>query len=584
MLHAHRVLDDTADCLGALNSNKAVAALAVILDQPEAAIRQALAPRGQLAQSGLLTLSRGSHEQLTGKLEMLSDQFSDFILSPDVEPLSLLRGSVAPSAAPTLNIDDFPHLGLDLQVLRQYLRVALRERKTGVNVLVYGPPGTGKTELARVLAADIECELFEVSAEDNDGDPIGGARRLRAYQAAQRFLAQREVLVLFDEVEDVFEVAEPRILWMQRGAKTNNTSNRKGWVNKALEANQAPTLWLTNSIQGLDPAYVRRFDLVIQVPIPPLSVRTRIVHKACGSLVDESTLRNLAECETLAPAVLTRAASVVEAVGSELAVAARPKALLRLVSHTLQAQGHAALAPNPMAGLPEGYDPQSVHADADLVELVEGIRHSESARMCLYGPPGTGKTAYARWLAQQLDRPLYVRRASDLLSKWLGDNEKNIAKAFREAEADGAVLLIDEVDSFLRSRLRAERSWETSLVNEMLTQMEAFNGVFIASTNLMDDLDEAALRRFDLKVKFGYLDAAQARALFSQACAVLGIDIPPTDDMARLSLPATLTPGDFAAVMRQHRFRPIATTMALAEALEAECAIKHAPKRAIGFK
>lgn len=87
--------------------------------------------------------------------------------------------------------------------------------------------------------------------------------------------------------------------------------------------------------------------------------------------------------------------------------------------------------------------------------------------------------------------PLLIKRASDLMSMWVGENEQNIALAFKEAEQDGALLLIDEVDSFLQDRRGAKNSWEVTLVNEMLTQMEAFSGVFIASTNLMDGLDQA---------------------------------------------------------------------------------------------
>ena len=102
-------------------------------------------------------------------------------------------------------------------------------------------------------------------------------------------------------------------------------------------------------------------------------------------------------------------------------------------------------------------------------------------------------------LAEVLDRPLMLKRASDLQSKWLGEAEQNMARMFRDATTDGAVLLLDEADTFLRDRRGAEKSWEVSQVNEMLTQLETFHGVFIASTNLMESLDQAALRRFELK-------------------------------------------------------------------------------------
>jgi SpoVK/Ycf46/Vps4 family AAA+-type ATPase len=229
------------------------------------------------------------------------------------------------------------------------------------------------------------------------------------------------------------------------------------------------------------------------------------------------------------------------------------------------------------------YDPQFISADVDLADIATGLLHARSGRLCLYGPPGTGKTAFGRWLAVRLDVPLLVKKASDLMSMWVGQTEKNIAKAFREAEEQQALLLIDEVDSFLQDRQGAQRSWEVRQVNEMLTQMEAFPGVFIASTNLMEGLDPAALRRFDLKVKFGYLQPSQARELLSRYCQALKIAPPGPEDIARVSRLSVLTPGDFAAVARQSRFRPIESAAALIAALASECALKEAPTRPIGF-
>lgn len=128
------------------------------------------------------------------------------------------------------------------------------------------------------------------------------------------------------------------------------------------------------------------------------------------------------------------------------------------------------------------------------------------------------------------------------MSMYMGGSEKNIARAFREAEQEGALLLIDEVDSFLQDRRGAQRSWEVSMVNEMLTRMEAYSGVFIASTNLMDDLDQAALHRFDLKVKFDYLHAEQAWSLLQSHCAAMKFVEPQPALSARLARLQQLTP------------------------------------------
>jgi SpoVK/Ycf46/Vps4 family AAA+-type ATPase len=178
-----------------------------------------------------------------------------------------------------------------------------------------------------------------------------------------------------------------------------------------------------------------------------------------------------------------------------------------------------------------------------------------------------------------------VRRASDLLSPFVGVAEKQIAAAFREAEESGAVLLIDEVDSFLQDRSRAQRGWEVTQVNEFLTQMENFPGIFVASSNLIDGFDSAALRRFDLKAKFDYLRPDQAVALLQAHLANAGLPPSAAEVDARLRRLLALAPGDFAAVARQHRFRPLRTPEDWVAALEAEC--RHKPgarnRPAIGF-
>jgi hypothetical protein len=99
----------------------------------------------------------------------------------------------------------------------------------------------------------------------------------------------------------------------------------------------------------------------------------------------------------------------------------------------------------------------------------------------------------------------------------------------------------------------------------------------------MEGLDPAALRRFDLKVKFDFLQPGQAIELLRRYCAENALPAPTPVDEGRLSRLLALTPGDFAAVRRQHRFRPVTSATAWVAALEAECELKTAPKRAIGF-
>ncbi len=184
--------------------------------------------------------------------------------------------------------------------------------------------------------------------------------------------------------------------------------------------------------------------------------------------------------------------------------------------------------------------------------IIDALKARACATMCFYGLPGTGKTALAEHIARTIERPLMIKRASDLMSKYVGETEQQMAEMFASAAREGAVLLLDEADSFLQNRQMAVRNYEVSEVNEMLQGMERFDGIFICTTNLFDRIDEAALRRFSFKIRFLPLNDEQRTRMFVNE--VLGGDASGLDPelgrrLARLEL---LAPGDFAAVKRQY--------------------------------
>ena len=129
----------------------------------------------------------------------------------------------------------------------------------------------------------------------------------------------------------------------------------------------------------------------------------------------------------------------------------------------------------PDQGIPRGFDPAFMQSDEDLEALADRLAATgkKCFSLCLQGPPGTGKSAWIRYLADRLGLEVTQKRASDLLSMWVGQSEKNIARAFREAKDDGSFLVFDEADSLLGDRRGAQRNWEISQVNEMLTWMES---------------------------------------------------------------------------------------------------------------
>jgi transitional endoplasmic reticulum ATPase len=576
LMHNERLLGEAVDSLGRITTRSLPLVLSALLKLPMRAVKDALCSTGTLSQSGLVNIDHGSLD-LTGKLEIISEGFAERMCASATEPMALFRDMVIPAPLAELGLDDYTHIAPSLAVLLPYLRHALETCKKGVNVLVYGVPGTGKSQLTRTLAHALDCPLFQVTSENEDGEPINGERRLRAYRVTQNFFEQQPTMVVFDEAEDVFD-GDYKL------DRKSTVQSRKAWMNRTLESNPVPTLWISNNVGWLDPAYTRRFDMVLELPIPPKAQRERIIHRAGGELLDVSMVRRLAEADRLAPAIVARAVEVLRPIQAQLGKQRVEGAAELLINATLEVQGHASIpAKNDPNSLPEAYDPEFISADVDLAQVSEGLVRNGAGRICLYGPSGTGKTAYGRWLADQLGKPLLVKRGSDLISMWVGGTEKNIAEAFKQAAREDAVLLIDEVDSFLQDRRGAQRSWEITGVNEMLTQMECFDGVFVVSTNLMGNLDQAALRRFDLKVRFGFLCEEQAWVLFTRYCGVLGITEAGAAVRRKLGYLGKLTPGDFAAVARQHRFRPLATAEMMLAALRTECELKEGGSGQIGF-
>lgn len=576
LARTERELASAMEMLGYLPTARIYRALAVLLDVPDKEIREALAPSATLSRTGLLVVDRENTNYLHEKIDVLSDGFAERMTLLDADPAELLRDKVFPSQPPSLDEADFPHVKMLADVARTHLALALQTRRRGTNILIYGVPGVGKTELARFLAANLGVELYEISSEDDDGDPLEGDRRMRAYRAAQWFFSKRRLMFLFDEAEDVFSGGD--------GYGTRSAAQRrKAWMNRMLELNFIPTIWVSNRADCLDPAFVRRFDVVMELPNPPLAQREKIIRSASGGMaLDTSLIARLAANTNLTPAVVARASEVASATAT-VSESNQGEVLEHLVNSTLRAQGHAGIPKQSALNFPEIYDTKFINSDVDLGALAGQLTARSSARFLLHGPPGTGKTAYAKWLARELGVPILVKRASDLLSPYVGEAEKNLADAFAEAQRDGSALLLDEIDSFLQDRRNLRASWEVSMVNEMLTQMESFPGLMFASTNLVASLDQASLRRFDLKVEFKRLRPDQSWEIFLRACDISGIAYIDSDLEPKVRHLESLTLGDYAVVLRQRSFFTDRNAQGLYAALAIENAMKYPQGKRIGF-
>ena len=573
IMYNYEVISNACSLLGDLNNIQAIKAISKILNLNFGDVQKAFRKDGVFAKTSIIRLDTNTHN-LKYKIDVINNNFMGdlFVKCESID--EIFESAVKPCSKTNLNTKNYPHIKEDVKILLSFLKSAVSKKQKGVNVLLYGSAGTGKTELSKVIASELNLKLYEVAYDDGDGY-ANEYQRLRSYCLAQNVLSAGSNLLMYDEAEDIFN--------------TNNDEKRqygKAFINRSLETNELPTIWITNNIYDMDDAVIRRFNLAIEVGIPTENVRTKIIKQYSENLIDDKLIKKLAKNQFIAPALISNASAVV----SNLNTKDKNKAFERVINNTLKAQGYGEIKKDVKKkkvktkdDLPSSYDPNFVNTDCDLNELMLGIKASKSARICLYGVPGTGKSAYAKFIAKSLRKPIIIKKGSDLLSMWVGGNEQNIAEAFKEAKDKKAVLVFDEVDSFLQDRSSVSHNWEITLVNEMLVQMESFDGIFIATTNLIDNLDKACLRRFDLKLEFGYLLPEQARNLFKKECALLKVKF---DEYAsnKVSSLGLLAPGDFASVRRQAKFRPIKNGDDFCHRLELEVALKNEEKSVkIGF-
>ena len=558
IMYNYEVISNACSLLGDLNNIQATKAISKILNLRFGDVQKAFRKDGIFAKTSIIKLENNVHN-LKYKIDVINNNFMCDLFVECKSIDEIFESAIKPCSKTNLTTKNYPHIKEDVKILLSFLKNATRKKQKGVNVLLYGSAGTGKTELSKVIASELNLKLYEVAYDDGDRY-ADECQRLRSYCLAQNVLSAGSNLLMYDEAEDIFN--------------TNNDEKRqygKAFINRSLETNELPTIWITNNILDMDEAVVRRFNLAIEIGIPTEDVRAKIIKKYSENLIDSKLVKKLAKNRFVAPAVVSNASLVV----SNLNTKDKNKAFERVISNTLKAQGYDEIEKDekPSIDLPSSYDPNFVNSDCDLTELMQGIKASKNARICLYGVPGTGKSAYAKFIAKSLKKPIIIKKGSDLLSMFVGGTEKNIALAFKEAKEKHAVLVFDEVDSFLQDRSMAARSWEITQVNEMLVQMESFDGIFIATTNLIDNLDKACLRRFDLKLEFGYLLPEQAQNLFKKECTLLKVKFD-EDVIKKVSSLGLLAPGDFASVRRQAKFRPIKNGDDFYQRLELEVALK----------
>ena len=527
-------------------------------------LRRRFAPAAPLIRSGLVQVEDDQDVSCVSRLHRLVSEVDDHA---DVR--ELLLGDTRES---DLEWSDFDHLGRRRDDVERLLRGALDRGARGVNILVHGPPGTGKTEFCRVLARRMGVDLFSVGEADESGDEPSRRERLGELRLAQSLLGEDEgAVLLFDEMEDLLADGGFGMFFGGFAERRHHGGASKVFMNRLLEETPAPTLWTTNIARRINPAILRRMMFALEMRQPPPRIRSRIWNRQLARHGIEATSDDaeaLAHEFDATPGVAAGATAAADLADGDFETVRRG---IRSLSRVLGCE-------RPNARPAVRFDAALIEADLDVETLAARLEAGGQRRfsLCLQGPPGSGKSAYVRHLAEGIGLEVMHKRTSDLVDMWVGSTERNIADAFAEARDNEAFLVFDEADSLLADRRGAQRNWEVSQVNEMLTWMESHPLPFACTTNFGENLDNAALRRFVFKVTLGYLKPEAAASAFRAF-----FDLEPPIGLGALRV---LTPGDFEVVRRKAGvLGQLDDARALTAMLGAECEAKPGQTTAIGF-
>jgi transitional endoplasmic reticulum ATPase len=494
----------------------------------------------------------------------------------------MMGGSGNFSVEPPSELDDFSDVG-GMDALKQEVRDTVGlvlehpddAERFGIEwngILLHGPPGVGKTFFARAIAGEYDLNLMHVST----GDLIGGIQGQSAQNIDKAFQTAAQnlpCLLFFDEFDSI----------AQRRDNSPDQESRRT-VNQLLTSLEAYrderrllVMAATNDVSHLDPAVIRpgRFDRQIRIDLPDAKAREAIFK---AELDDRPTAADveLAELvrrtEGLTPAAISK---IVDTAALDVFREATESGQnLQLdTAHLLRAIERQGGQDRPLV---EHWTWDSLILDpaikAQLQQLQAVIEDPEAAvrfgvepptGLLLAGPPGTGKTSVAKVLAAQAKSSFYPISGADVISKWVGESERNIRQLFERARANRpSIVFIDEIDAIAAARGQVET--HDSHVNQLLSEIDGVSGqrgVFVVgATNRPDQLDPALLRggRLSRTIVLGLPNEEARHALLCLMTArmpTVGVDL---EQLARDS--DGLSPADLKGLCQEAALAAMART------------------------
>ncbi|MFP4405504.1 CDC48 family AAA ATPase [Rhodosalinus sp.] len=443
------------------------------------------------------------------------------------------------SRRPDITYDDIGGLGDTVDRIREMVELPLRHpelfQRLGIDppkgVLLHGPPGTGKTLLARVVANEAEASFFLVNGPEILGKMQGESEE-RLRQVFQQAAEQAPAIIFIDEIDSI----TPKRDQVGGEAERRLVAQLLTLMDGLQPRQNVMVIGATNRIDSLDEALRRpgRFDRELAIGVPDQKGRREVlgIHTRGMPLDEGVDLDELARGTygfvgaDIAALAREAAMDAVRRLLPELDLKAElPAKLVEKLSVT-RADFEGALRrvqPSAMREIMVQVPDVSWDDIGGLAQVRETMQESielplkdpdafhrlgirPAKGFLLYGPPGTGKTLLAKAVAREAEANFISTRSSDLLSKWYGESEQQVARLFQRArQVAPTVIFFDEIDSLVPARGggMGEPAVTERVVNTILSEMDGLEElqgvVVIGATNRPNLVDPALLRpgRFD---------------------------------------------------------------------------------------
>jgi AAA+ superfamily predicted ATPase len=483
-----------------------------------------------LVRHGLLHLLPDPHQAqppLLAHYVKLDEQIVRFSLGQD--GLDARLASFCQMLQPTVSLDALP-VSADVKQALSGLVLQARETRQPLRLYFQGPHHAGTRQTAEALAAEM-------------GMPLLVADLIRALAATTDF--EQALRLLFREAW--FQDA---ILYLD-GVDVLRGSDRAIWYQRLLDAlaEHRGIAILSGDEPWVPSAHTPLGVLVVPFPIPDLTQRRTCwqSHLAMlGVTLDHHELDGLASRFRLTPGQIAEATIVAYHQARWCAAAQAPEASssqsrVHLTLRDLFSAGRAQSG-HDLAALAHKIAPVYTWDDivlpddalAQLREICQRVIHQhrvlgawgferklsqgKGVNALFAGPSGTGKTMAAEIIANELGLDLYKIDLSGVVSKYIGETEKNLDRIFRAAENANAILFFDEADALFgkRSEVRDSHDRYANIeISYLLQKMEEYDGVAILATNLRQNLDDAFVRRLAFTVHFPFPDEAGRRRVWA---------------------------------------------------------------------